>query len=137
MGSGPRPPRPRTLRPGQSLSQHAHTVRDMRAHGTESIADTTSRVSTDRMRRDNRKKKAKVSVTLLYDPGWLRSQTTPGLRARYKNREEDIFKLIVALHLDDHRDGIITLVVNSLADAQQIRDHSELIRDAYRFNHLP
>lgn len=40
----------------------------------------------------------------------------------------------LALHLDDHRDGMITLVVNSLSDAQQIRDHSELIRDAYRFN---
>ncbi|KAI7767278.1 hypothetical protein LZL87_009680 [Fusarium oxysporum] len=111
MVSGARPPRPRTLRPGQSLAQHAQSVREMRARGTETIADTPSRVS----------------------------QTTPGLRARYKNREEDIFKLIVALYLDDRRVGVITLVVDSPYNAQQISDHSELIREAfeYQFEIIP
>ncbi|KAL9573276.1 hypothetical protein ACKAV7_002961 [Fusarium commune] len=69
----------------------------------------------------------------------ITSFTTPGLRARYKNREEDIFKLIVALYLDDRRVGVITLVVDSPYNAQQISDHSELIREAfeYQFEIIP
>ncbi|KAF5714861.1 hypothetical protein FMUND_7242 [Fusarium mundagurra] len=129
--SGPRPPRSETLRSGGSFSQHARSVDGMVARGTEAIDKPPSRRSTDRRRREDRKKKSKVSVTLRCDPKWLGSKTTPSLRAKYMNREDDIFRLIVAVHLDDRRAGIMTLVVNSHSDAQQIRDHSELIRDAF------
>ncbi|KAG7418434.1 hypothetical protein Forpe1208_v004337 [Fusarium oxysporum f. sp. rapae] len=114
MVSGARPRRLRTLRPGQSLAQHAQSCQ-------------------------RTKKKANVSITIRCDPEGLRSQTTPGLRDRYKNREEDIFKLIVALYLDDRRVGVITLVVDSPYNAQQISDHSELIREAfeYQFEIIP
>ncbi|KAG5754797.1 hypothetical protein H9Q70_002595 [Fusarium xylarioides] len=130
-GSGPRPPRSETLRSGNSFSQHARSVDGLVASGTEAVDKPPSRKSTDRRRREDRKKKSKVSVTLQCDPEWLGSHTTPSLLAKYKNREEDVFKHIVAVHLDDRRAGIMTLVVNSHSDAQQIRDHSELIRDAF------
>ncbi|KAG9501722.1 hypothetical protein J7337_007413 [Fusarium musae] len=129
--SGPRPPRSETLRSGGSFSQHKRTIGGMVARGTEAIDKPPSRRSTDRRRREDRKKSSKVSVTLRCDPKWLGSQTTRGLQAKYMNRGEDIFKLIVAVHLDDRRASIMTLVVNSHSDAQQIRDHSELIRDAF------
>ncbi|KAF5641734.1 uncharacterized protein FTJAE_3993 [Fusarium tjaetaba] len=128
---GPWPPRSETLRSGGSFSQHRRAVGGMVTRGTEAIDEPPSRRSTDRRRREDRKKKSKVSVTLRCDPMWLGSQTTPGLQAKYMNRREDVSRLIVAVHLNDRRAGIMTLVVNSDSDAQQIRDHYELIRDAF------
>ncbi|KAF5579428.1 uncharacterized protein FSUBG_13615 [Fusarium subglutinans] len=130
-GTGPKPPRPETLRSGLSLSQHARTVKGMAARGTQAIPSPASRKSTDRKRREDRKKKTKVSVTLRCDPDWLQLQTASGLRAKYMNRQEDVFKLIVAIYMDDRRAGIATLVVNSHSDAQEIRTHSELIREVF------
>ncbi|KAF5577838.1 hypothetical protein FPANT_10228 [Fusarium pseudoanthophilum] len=130
---GPWPPRSETLRSGSSFSQHRRAVGGLVTRGTEAIDKPPSRRSTDRRRREDRKKKSKVSVTLRCDPQWLGSQTTPGLQAKYMNRGEDVFRLIVAVHLDDRRAGIMTLVVNSDSDAQQVRDHSELI--CYAFDH--
>ncbi|KAF5626222.1 hypothetical protein F52700_8939 [Fusarium sp. NRRL 52700] len=130
-GTGPKPPRPETLRTGETLSHHSRNVRGMTARAAEAIPSPPSRKSIDRKKCEQRKKKTKVSVTLRCDPEWLQLQRTPGLRAKYMNREEDVFRLIVAIHLDDRRAGIITLVVNFHSDAEQIRDHSELICDAF------
>ncbi|KAF9768639.1 hypothetical protein IL306_014019 [Fusarium sp. DS 682] len=127
-------PRRRGMRPGQTFHQQITALTDMLARNVEGLVDAPSRGAEVRWRREMRKQKAKVSVTLQCDPVWLAQQSLPGLRSKIRNREEDVFKLIIAVHIDLRRRGIMTLVVNSARDAEQIRHNHELIRLAFEYH---